>query len=56
MKNSYPRPCRKSPARANARTTTDRDIEAILEEVRQLQAAMIRYRQIVEKLRGEKAA
>ena len=56
MNNSYPRPCRKSPARASAMITSNREIEAVLEEVRQLQAAMIRYRQIVEKLRGESAA
>jgi hypothetical protein len=61
MNNSLPLPLRKSPSRATLSKAAeskaeDPQFEAVLEEVRQLRAAIAVYRKIVDKLLEKKAA
>jgi len=50
MHNSSPTLFRKRAVRATLGTTADPAVEAVLEEVRQLRAAIAIYRKVVDKL------
>jgi len=52
----YLLPHRKQPASATVSTAAAPDMDAVLEEVRQLRAAIAVYRKIVDRLMQEKAA
>jgi hypothetical protein len=56
MNNSSPRPIRKPPVGATLSNTADPEVEAVLEEVRQLRAAIAIYRKVVDRLLEKQVA
>jgi len=56
MHKSSPISIRKAPAGATLSNTADPEFEAVLEEVRQLRAAIAIYRKVVDKLLEKQVA